>query len=161
PEHPDRAEEPGGWNRAESRGRRGRSRRVAEDRQRPARPRGAHAGPRRPRGAAGSRAAGPRPRGNPARAMKVALADDQGLVRHGLRRLLESLGGIEVTIEAEDGDALLAALQRTRVDVILSDIRMPRRSGVEVTRALRDRGDFTPVLLITTFDDPGLLRAAA
>ena len=92
--------------------------------------------------------------------LKIALADDQALVRHGLRALLESLGGIEIVIEAEDGDALLAALQRSRVDVILSDIRMSRRSGVEVTHALRERGDTTPVLLLTTFDEPALLRAA-
>ena len=92
--------------------------------------------------------------------LKIALADDQALVRHGLRALLESLGGIEIVIEAEDGDALLAALQRSRVDVILSDIRMSRRSGVEVTRILRERGDTTPVLLLTTFDEPALLRAA-
>jgi DNA-binding NarL/FixJ family response regulator len=93
--------------------------------------------------------------------MNVALADDQALVRHGLRALLERLGGINVVVEAEDGDALLAALQRQPVDVILSDVRMPRRSGIEVARALRERGDFTPILLLTTFDDPAVLRAAA
>jgi DNA-binding NarL/FixJ family response regulator len=92
--------------------------------------------------------------------MRIALADDQALVLHGLRALLESLGDIEVAISAENGDALLAALQRESVDVIVSDIRMSHRSGIEVTRALRSRGDMTPVLLLTTFDDPGLLRAA-
>lgn len=91
----------------------------------------------------------------------IALADDQALVRGGLRALLEKLGGIDIAIEAEDGDALLAALHRQRVDVVVSDIRMPRRSGIEVTQLLRERGDPTPVLLLTTFDDPGLLRAAA
>jgi DNA-binding NarL/FixJ family response regulator len=91
----------------------------------------------------------------------IALADDQALVRGGLRALLEKLGGIDIAIEAEDGDALLAALHRQRVDVVVSDIRMPRRSGIEVTQRLRERGDPTPVLLLTTFDDPGLLRAAA
>jgi DNA-binding NarL/FixJ family response regulator len=93
--------------------------------------------------------------------VRVALADDQALVRQGLRMLLEKLGGIEVAIEAEDGDTLLAELQRGQVDVILSDIRMPRRSGIDVARILRERGDFTPLLLLTTFDDPSLLRAAA
>jgi len=92
--------------------------------------------------------------------MRIALADDQALVLHGLRALLESLGDIEVAISAENGDALLAALQRQSVDVIVSDIRMSHRSGIEATRALRARGDMTPVLLLTTFDDPGLLRAA-
>ncbi|AXQ27244.1 DNA-binding response regulator [Solimonas sp. K1W22B-7] len=91
----------------------------------------------------------------------IALADDQALVRSGLRALLEKLGGVDILIEAEDGDALLAALRRRPVDVVVSDIRMPRRSGIEVTRLLREQGDVTPVLLLTTFDDPGLLRAAA
>jgi DNA-binding NarL/FixJ family response regulator len=92
--------------------------------------------------------------------MKIALADDQSLVLHGLRALLESLGDIEVLIEAQDGDQLLAELRRTTVDVVVCDIRMPKRSGLEVVHALRDRGDMTPVLLLTTFDDPALLRAA-
>lgn len=90
--------------------------------------------------------------------LTIAVADDQALIRHGLRALLE-LAGIGVAVEAEDGEALLAALRRTSVDVVLSDIRMPRRSGVEAVRAMRERGDTTPVLLLTTFDDPGLLRA--
>lgn len=93
--------------------------------------------------------------------LTIALADDQALVRGGLRALLEKLGGLEVAIEAEDGDALLAALRRRPVDVIVSDVRMPRRSGIEVTQILREQGDVTPMLLLTTFDDPGLLRAAA
>lgn len=92
--------------------------------------------------------------------LKIALADDQALVLHGLRALLESVDGIEVAITAEDGDLLLAALRRQTVDVIVSDIRMARCSGLELTRALRERGDLTPILLLTTFDDPGLLNAA-
>jgi DNA-binding NarL/FixJ family response regulator len=92
--------------------------------------------------------------------MRIALADDQALVLHGLRALIETLGGIEVSIEAQDGDELLTALRRQPVDVAVCDIRMPRRSGLEVVRALRERGDMTPVLLLTTFDDPALLRAA-
>ncbi len=92
--------------------------------------------------------------------VKIALADDQALVRRGLRALLEGLGGLEVAIEAEDGEQLLQALQHTRVDAIVSDIRMPRRSGVEVVRVLRARGDHTPAILLTTFDDPALLQGA-
>ena len=93
-------------------------------------------------------------------ALRIALADDQALVRRGLRALLEELGDLEVAIEAEDGAALLAALQQTRVDVLLSDIRMPRHSGIEVVRALRARGDYTPAILLTTFDDAALLQGA-
>ena len=92
--------------------------------------------------------------------LRIALADDQALIRHGLRALLQDLGGLEVVIEAEDGELLLAALQRTQVDVVVADIRMPRRSGIEVVRALRARGDYTPIILVTTFDDPALLQGA-
>lgn len=92
--------------------------------------------------------------------IRIALADDQALVRRGLRALLEGLGGLDVAIEAEDGAALLQALQHTRVDVVVSDVRMPGHSGIEVVRALRARGDYTPALLLTTFDEPALLQGA-
>ena len=92
--------------------------------------------------------------------LKLALADDQALVRRGLRALLERTTGLEVVIEAADGAALLAALQTAKVDVILSDIRMPVHSGIEATRLLRARGDYTPVVLLTTFDEPGLMHGA-
>jgi DNA-binding NarL/FixJ family response regulator len=92
-------------------------------------------------------------------ALRVALADDQALVLSGLRALLRDLG-IEIAVEAADGGALLAQLETTRVDVVVSDIRMPVASGIDVVRALRARGDRTPVLLLTTFDDSALLLAA-
>lgn len=92
--------------------------------------------------------------------LRLALADDQALVRKGLAALLESLGGLDIVIEAADGAALLAALQSAQVDVILSDIRMPVHSGIEVVKLLRARGDYTPVVLLTTFDDPGLMQGA-
>jgi DNA-binding NarL/FixJ family response regulator len=92
--------------------------------------------------------------------LKIALADDQALVRHGLRMLLETLGDIAVAIEAEDGDTLLAQLLDTKVDAILADIRMPFRSGIGVVKALQERGDATPVVLLTTFDDPEALKQA-
>lgn len=93
-------------------------------------------------------------------ALRIALADDQALVRRGLRALLEGLGGLEVAVEAEDGAVLLAALQQARVDVLVSDVRMPQHSGIEVVRALRARGDYTPAILLTTFDDAALLQGA-
>jgi DNA-binding NarL/FixJ family response regulator len=92
--------------------------------------------------------------------MRIALADDQALVRHGLKALLETLGGIEVVVEADNGDSLLEALESNKVDAVLADIRMPRRSGVGVLKALRERGDSVPVILLTTFDDPQALREA-
>jgi DNA-binding NarL/FixJ family response regulator len=92
--------------------------------------------------------------------MRLALADDQALVRHGLKALLETLGGIEVVVEADNGDGLLEALGSCVVDAVLADIRMPRRSGIGLLKALRERGDPVPVILLTTFDDPQALREA-
>jgi DNA-binding NarL/FixJ family response regulator len=98
----------------------------------------------------------------PAPPLRLALADDQALVRRGLSALLDSLEPVRVVVEAEDGAALLAALATQPVDVILSDIRMPGMDGFALLEALRGRGDATPVILLTTFDEPDLaLRAAA
>lgn len=90
--------------------------------------------------------------------LRLAFADDQALVRHGLRGVLEDLG-MEIVIDAEDGEMLLAALQQTRVDVIVTDVRMPKFSGIDVARWLRGHGDFTPIILLTTFEDPALLQS--
>ncbi len=92
--------------------------------------------------------------------IRVALADDQALVRAGLRALLQGLG-VQVVLEAEDGQALLDALATQPVDVVLSDIRMPGLDGIEALRQLRGRGDATPCLLLTTFDESDLLLRAS
>jgi DNA-binding NarL/FixJ family response regulator len=92
--------------------------------------------------------------------LRVALADDQALIRHGLKALLETLGGIEVVVEANNGDALLEALATHQVDAVLADIRMPGLSGIGALRALRHRGNLVPVVLLTTFDDPQALKEA-
>ncbi|APP78610.1 response regulator transcription factor [Xanthomonas hortorum] len=92
-------------------------------------------------------------------ARRIALADDQILVRAGLRALLQQQG-VEVVCEADDGQSLLDALVINTVDVVLSDIRMPGLDGIQALQQLRDRGDRTPVLLLTTFDDSDLLLRA-
>ncbi|WP_435014159.1 response regulator [Xanthomonas arboricola] len=92
-------------------------------------------------------------------AHRIALADDQILVRAGLRALLQQQG-VEVVCEADDGLGLLDALVSTTVDVVLSDIRMPGVDGIQALQQLRARGDRTPVLLLTTFDDSDLLLRA-
>jgi DNA-binding NarL/FixJ family response regulator len=94
-------------------------------------------------------------------ALRLALVDDQALVRHGLRALLDSLPGVQVVVEAAEGESLLAALQHQAVDLVLSDIRMPGMDGIALTRTLAQREGAPPVILLTTFDEPDLaLRAA-
>ncbi|MBE5314094.1 MAG: response regulator transcription factor [Xanthomonadales bacterium] len=90
---------------------------------------------------------------------RIALCDDQALVLRGLSALLSDLG-IEIALEAPDAESLLAALPQRPVDVIVSDIRMPGMGGIGLIGALRERGDATPVILLTTFDDSELLLRA-
>ena len=92
--------------------------------------------------------------------LRIALADDQAIVRAGLRALRER-HGIAIVFEANDGEELLERIAQTPVDVVLSDIRMAGVDGIEALRRLRGRGDATPVLLLTTFDESELLLQAA
>lgn len=93
------------------------------------------------------------------RAVRLALCDDQALVLRGLSSLLADLG-FEIALESPDAERLLAALPQRPVDVIVSDIRMPGLGGIGLLRTLRERGDATPVILLTTFDDPDLMLRA-
>ena len=93
------------------------------------------------------------------RAVRIALCDDQALVLRGLSSLLADLG-IEIALESQDAERLLAALPQRPVDLIVSDIRMPGLGGIGLLRTLRERGDATPVILLTTFDDPTLMMQA-
>lgn len=85
--------------------------------------------------------------------IRVLLADDQDMVRRGMRRILEQQPGVEVVGEAADGLAALEAAGKLRPDVLLLDIRMPRLDGLEVTRRLLAPGAaFKPrVVIVTTF----------
>ena len=92
--------------------------------------------------------------------LRLALVDDQALVRRGLIALLSGIDGLSVVLEADNGEDLLARLAGSTVDVILSDIRMPVCDGFTLIQRLRAAGDKTPALLLTTFDEPDLaLRA--
>jgi DNA-binding NarL/FixJ family response regulator len=97
--------------------------------------------------------------------IRVAIVDDQHLVRAGIRSLLDLADDVEVVGDAADGDAALALLDDVAVDVLLLDLRMPRRDGIATLEALAARDDPPPVLVLTTFDDHELvfraLRAGA
>jgi DNA-binding NarL/FixJ family response regulator len=92
--------------------------------------------------------------------IRVAVVDDQTLVREGIRSLLALTDDVEVVGDAEDGDAALALLDEVDVDVLLLDLRMPRRDGIATLDALATRDDPPPVLVLTTFDDDELVLRA-
>jgi DNA-binding NarL/FixJ family response regulator len=99
--------------------------------------------------------------------IRVLIADDQAMVRSGLRHILEAQPGITVVAEAADGAEAVALARQLRPDVSLVDIRMPRLDGLEVTRALAGPQVRDPlrVVIVTTFDHDeyvyGALRAGA
>ncbi len=90
----------------------------------------------------------------------ICVVDDQTLVRQGIRSLLCYSDEIDVVAEASDGDDALEAIGRHRPDVVLLDLRMPQRDGIATLQELRARGDQTPVLVLTTFDDDELVLQA-
>lgn len=87
----------------------------------------------------------------------VGLVDDSDVVRRGLRTLLELDGEIEIVGEAADGDAALELVARLHPDIVLLDVRMPRRDGLSVVAELSDS---TKVLMMTFSDEPAVIRSA-
>jgi DNA-binding NarL/FixJ family response regulator len=97
--------------------------------------------------------------------IRVVLADDQPLVRAGLRVLIADNDDIEVTGEAATGAQAVQLARDTRPDVVLMDIRMPGMDGIEATRLITAGGEPPRVVILTTFDTDdhvyGALRAGA
>ena len=84
--------------------------------------------------------------------IRVLLADDQALVRGGLRKIVDGEPGMSVVAEAADGVEAVDAAARAKPDVAVLDIRMPRMDGIEATRRIVERdGDSVRVLMLTTF----------
>lgn len=89
--------------------------------------------------------------------IRLCLVEDQALVRQGIRSLLELMPGVEVVAESVDGEEAVATVCREQPDVVLLDLRLPKKSGVEVLEELKRRGRLPPTVALTTFDDEALM----
>jgi DNA-binding NarL/FixJ family response regulator len=92
--------------------------------------------------------------------IRVVLVDDQTLVRRGIKSLLDLSGDVTVVAEADNGDDAIGVIRREQPDVVLLDVRMPGKSGLDVLRTLSAVGPAPPTILLTTFDDDEVLLEA-
>ncbi len=92
--------------------------------------------------------------------IRILIADDHAVVRRGLAQIVGDAGDIEVVGEAADYNGVMAVLRDAQVDVVLLDISMPGRSGLEILKILRERYAKLPVLILSMFpEDQYALRA--
>ncbi len=92
--------------------------------------------------------------------IRVMLADDHILMREGIRQLLEFDGSIEVVEEANDGDECLEKLKRSKPDVLLLDINMPKKNGIEVLEEIKKQKINVKVLILTVHNEVEYLLKA-
>ncbi|MEA5552472.1 response regulator transcription factor [Anabaena cylindrica UHCC 0172] len=92
--------------------------------------------------------------------IRVLLVDDQGLIRQGLRALLELETDLEIVGEAENGEIAINLVTQLQPDVVLMDIRMPIMDGVAATKEIQKSFPRTKILVLTTFDDDEYVKAA-
>lgn len=92
--------------------------------------------------------------------IKVMLADDHVLIREGIRQLLEFDGSIEVIDEANDGDECLEKIVNSKPEVLLLDINMPKKNGIEVLQEIKDQNIDIKVLILTVHNEVDYLLKA-
>ena len=93
-------------------------------------------------------------------ALQVLVVDDQQLLRRGLIMLFGTVEGVDVVAQAAHGDEALAVLRARRIDVVLTDAKMPVLDGIELVRQCARSHPGLPVLVLTTFDEPDIVRGA-
>lgn len=92
--------------------------------------------------------------------LRILISDDHGVLRAGLRALLNAAPNLEVVAEAADGAEALRLTGELRPDIVLLDINMPGLDGIEVTRQLREILPEVKVLILTIYEDESLLQEA-
>lgn len=84
--------------------------------------------------------------------LRIALADDDNAMRAIMRRVVEKAGGYEIVLEACDGDALLDGLKNVQTDVVLMDIEMPGKTGIECAKVIQDTNPKTVIVFATAHE---------
>jgi DNA-binding NarL/FixJ family response regulator len=92
--------------------------------------------------------------------MRILIADDHGIVRSGLRMLLESQPDVEVIAEAADGAEARDAAIRERPDIAILDVKMPKLTGLQATREIKEHAPEVAVLILSMYDDERYLFEA-
>jgi len=92
--------------------------------------------------------------------VRIVLADDQLLIRAGIRALVETLPGYRIEAECADGHEAIEAIRRLQPDVVLLDIAMPGPSGIDVARTIRRSDPDTRILVLSSIDRPDIIDQA-
>jgi NarL family two-component system response regulator LiaR len=92
--------------------------------------------------------------------IRILIADDHGVVREGLRALIQTEPGMSVAGEAEDGDQAIALTRSLKPDILLLDMIMPSKSGLEVIQAIKNEPSPVRILVLTSFSDDDLVFPA-
>ncbi|HRE82151.1 MAG TPA: response regulator transcription factor [Opitutaceae bacterium] len=90
--------------------------------------------------------------------LKIVLADDHAVVREGLKRLIGAESDMEVIGEAEDGVSVIDQASREQPDIIVMDISMPKASGIEATRIIKQNSPDIKIIALTVHEDRGYLQ---
>ncbi|QAA34378.1 DNA-binding response regulator [Clostridium manihotivorum] len=89
---------------------------------------------------------------------RILVVDDHLIVREGLKLIFETEENYEVVGEAENGEKALELIEELKPDVVLMDLKMPKRSGLEAIRVLKEKNNPVPIIILTTFNDDKLIR---
>ncbi|MEU0491188.1 response regulator transcription factor [Nocardiopsis sp. NPDC006139] len=98
--------------------------------------------------------------GNGTRTLRVLLADDEAMMRAGLRAILSAASGFEVVGEAADGAEAVSLTAEHRPDLVLMDVRMPRMNGLDAAEAIAAAHPATSVVVLTTFGEDAYIERA-
>ncbi len=92
--------------------------------------------------------------------LRVVIVDDHELLRTGTRQILSEAEGMEVVAEAADAAQAIEAVEENRPDIVLVDIRLPDRNGIELARLILEQSPSTRVVILSAYDDEDYVRAA-